>query len=72
MNKATCIKHNCVLCSTNYGVENFMSDSLKKPQKPANQPTFENVGQSTTNRKYFIDDLSVHTVDNIACISELN
>lgn len=30
MNKVTCIKYNCVLCSINYGVENFMLDLLKK------------------------------------------
>lgn len=72
MNKAMCIIHNCVLYSTNYGVENYVRFIKKTNQKPADQPTFENVGQSTTNRKYFIDDLSVHTVDNIACISELN
>lgn len=60
MNKATCIKHNCVLCSTNYGVENFMSDSLKKTQKPANQPTFENGGRSTS-KIFFIDDQCSHS-----------
>lgn len=66
MNKATCIIQNCVLYSTNNGVENYMSDSEKK--KPADQPTFENVGGCTLYKIFFTDDLSVKTVDNIVSL----
>lgn len=68
MNKATCIKHNCVLCSTNYGVENFMSDSLKKNTKnlPTNPLLKMGVG---VHQKCCLLMTSVHTVDNIVSLN---
>lgn len=60
MNKAMCIIHNCVLYSTNYGVENYVRFIKKTNQKPADQPTFENGGQSTS-KMLFIDDQCSHS-----------